>query len=236
MLTRIFTAAVFALLAASTPAHAVMVDSIGPTTNGAVLWIDPSVPNQNVPATFQTWGLLVTAPPNADFVQSLSIYAGNSGLGSSAATQFGIEAFAWSPSLQEPIGAPLYESPLVSFSAPNTNPPDPTFQIRPTVFQVNKSITPFQQYLIELVGNGAANVLTAQATPDAQLVLYQSNVGTNFQPFGNDALRTDITLSAVPLPAAFPLFGSALAGLGGAGWWKRRKVSRKPVTTDADLP
>jgi hypothetical protein len=35
------------------------------------------------------------------------------------------------------------------------------------------------------------------------------------------------TLSPVPLPAAFSLFGSALAGLGGFGWWKRRgKVSR----------
>ncbi len=35
-------------------------------------------------------------------------------------------------------------------------------------------------------------------------------------------------VSAVPLPAAFPLFASALAGLGGVGWWKRRgKVSRK---------
>jgi hypothetical protein len=34
-------------------------------------------------------------------------------------------------------------------------------------------------------------------------------------------------VSPVPLPAAFPLFGSALAGLGGFGWLKRRgKVSR----------
>lgn len=28
--------------------------------------------------------------------------------------------------------------------------------------------------------------------------------------------------SPVPLPAALPLFGSALAGLGGFGWLKRR--------------
>lgn len=33
-------------------------------------------------------------------------------------------------------------------------------------------------------------------------------------------------LSGVPLPAALPLFGTALAGLGGAGWWKRRKDAR----------
>jgi hypothetical protein len=30
-------------------------------------------------------------------------------------------------------------------------------------------------------------------------------------------------VSAVPLPATLPLFGSALAGLGGAGWLKRRR-------------
>jgi hypothetical protein len=34
---------------------------------------------------------------------------------------------------------------------------------------------------------------------------------------------------ATPLPAAFPLFGTALVGLGGFGWLKRRgKVSRPP--------
>ena len=37
-----------------------------------------------------------------------------------------------------------------------------------------------------------------------------------------------LTLSPVPLPAAFPLFGTALAGLAGVGWLKRRKVSRNP--------
>jgi hypothetical protein len=37
-------------------------------------------------------------------------------------------------------------------------------------------------------------------------------------------------ISAVPLPAALPLFASALAGLGGVGWLKKRgKVSRKPT-------
>jgi hypothetical protein len=32
-----------------------------------------------------------------------------------------------------------------------------------------------------------------------------------------------VSLSYVPLPAALPLFGTALAGLGGAGWIKRRR-------------
>lgn len=32
-------------------------------------------------------------------------------------------------------------------------------------------------------------------------------------------------VAVAPLPAALPLFGTAIAGLGGAGWWKRRKVS-----------
>jgi hypothetical protein len=35
----------------------------------------------------------------------------------------------------------------------------------------------------------------------------------------------------VPLPAALPLFGTALAGLGGAGWLGRRKVSADTVTS-----
>jgi hypothetical protein len=36
------------------------------------------------------------------------------------------------------------------------------------------------------------------------------------------------SVSAVPLPAAFPLFASALAGVGGFGWLKRRgKVSQR---------
>jgi hypothetical protein len=37
---------------------------------------------------------------------------------------------------------------------------------------------------------------------------------------------TNEPLNPVPLPAALPMFGSAIAGLGGAGWWKRRKESR----------
>ena len=45
-------------------------------------------------------------------------------------------------------------------------------------------------------------------------------------------------VSPVPLPAAFPLFGSALAGLGGFGWWKRRgrfgaSARRRAAISDA---
>jgi hypothetical protein len=34
------------------------------------------------------------------------------------------------------------------------------------------------------------------------------------------------TASPVPLPAALPLFGTALAGLAGVGWFRRGKVSQ----------
>jgi hypothetical protein len=33
------------------------------------------------------------------------------------------------------------------------------------------------------------------------------------------------TVSAVPLPAALPLFGAALGGIGGFGWWRKRKTA-----------
>jgi len=34
-----------------------------------------------------------------------------------------------------------------------------------------------------------------------------------------------VTVSAIPLPAALSMMGAALVGLGGVGWWRRRKAS-----------
>jgi hypothetical protein len=42
-------------------------------------------------------------------------------------------------------------------------------------------------------------------------------------PNGGTVTVTSETL-ATPLPAAFPLFGSALAGLGGVGWIRKKRV------------
>ncbi len=44
--------------------------------------------------------------------------------------------------------------------------------------------------------------------------------------FGTNTGTLDLVsqTSTVPLPAALPLFGTALAGLGGVGWLRRRKV------------
>jgi hypothetical protein len=45
------------------------------------------------------------------------------------------------------------------------------------------------------------------------------------QPFTVTDFNGDLTLQIVPVPAALPLFGSALAGFGLVGWRRRRRVS-----------
>jgi hypothetical protein len=68
-----------------------------------------------------------------------------------------------------------------------------------------------------------------------EFILYLAGVNTHRPQFAEfiaaeggtiDGTLTVTTVSATPLPAALPLFGTALAGLGGAGWIRRRgKVS-----------
>lgn len=43
---------------------------------------------------------------------------------------------------------------------------------------------------------------------------------------GGNVRIDDISVSAVPLPAALPLLGAGLAGLGGMSWLKRRRARR----------
>jgi hypothetical protein len=47
-------------------------------------------------------------------------------------------------------------------------------------------------------------------------------VNTEFCAVGSNGTSCS-NLSAAPLPAAFPLFGTALAGLGGFGWLRRKR-------------
>jgi len=42
---------------------------------------------------------------------------------------------------------------------------------------------------------------------------------------GGSQYEVSYTVSNTPLPAALPMFGAALAGLGGFGFWRRRKAS-----------
>ncbi|MDD3182951.1 MAG: hypothetical protein PHD48_09135, partial [Alphaproteobacteria bacterium] len=108
-------------------------------------------------------------------------------------------------------GPALYQSPLFSLTSPNNGTPDSYWGVRPTVFSPQISVNGNTQYIIELLGNGAAGVLITSNMPGAQLFAYESNVGSNFHPFGDYALRSDLTYaSAVPLPAALPLFGCTL--------------------------
>jgi hypothetical protein len=95
----------------------------------------------------------------------------------------------------EPTPLILFQSPLLSiiFSAINNSHGDVTF--------VND--------------NSLSAHFDAGLNPQ-----FPSNIG--FIQLAS-ASRISPHISPVPLPAALPLFGSAVAGLGGAGWWKRRK-------------
>lgn len=94
-------------------------------------------------------------------------------------------------------------------------------------------------YDVTLIGTGPSGDAEAQDTVsfvysirNGAPALFEADAGV---AVWNSILGTDRSIggtlspppSPVPLPAALPLFGSALAGLGGFGWLKRRgKVSR----------
>lgn len=213
------------LLASPMAAKAATIEvSIGPAINNAAFWIDPSQPNHNYPASYQTWGMVITTPTAATSLRNFSLYASYGGL-PEGATGFGISIFEWSPSLQQPVGPSLYQSPLFSLTSPSDSTPDPYWGVRPTVFSPQISVNGNSQYIIELLGNGAAGVLITSNMLNAQLFGYESNVGSNFHPFGEYALRSDMTYaSAVPLPATLPLFGCALMCF--AAQARRQRIKR----------
>ncbi len=86
-------------------------------------------------------------------------------------------------------------------------------------------------------GNGSMNVifqaptLLADALDLSSLTLAQLlaasfsvRLHTNFSFAGSSLVNiSSYNITAVPLPAALPLFGAGLGLMGAAGWWKRRK-------------
>ncbi len=47
--------------------------------------------------------------------------------------------------------------------------------------------------------------------------------GSNFDYLDETFVVTNVATNVTPLPAAFPLFASGLAGLGLLRWWSKRK-------------
>ncbi len=59
--------------------------------------------------------------------------------------------------------------------------------------------------------------------PFQKIVFGNTNAGTDFFGFDDLTVGDVAQVSAVPVPAALPLFAAALGGMGFAGWRRRRK-------------
>ena len=134
-----------------------------------------------------------------------------------------IKLSEWSTSLSQPASNSVYESAQVLFSTPNTNTPDPSWGVPPTIFDVDTPVIPGNKYIFEILGDGAVGLLTATGYADGGLYLAQNS--TTWNKFGNFALRSDITFgsaSTVPLPSTVWLL---IIGLPLLVWSRKKKVS-----------
>jgi hypothetical protein len=152
--------------------------------------------------------LAVFAPARAAYVDSVGLYFGANTFAGDVEFQpfdyFGPPGGLASAYLVQSDGVTYNASPI-TFSPPSNTPGlaliFPPIGSGPTFLTVNTSYLPGLNY-----SDFAINGTVATA--------------------GTVSCVSGCDVSAVPLPAAFPLFGSALAGLGGVGWWKKRgKVS-----------
>jgi len=71
--------------------------------------------------------------------------------------------------------------------------------------------------IFELTGDGTAD-------PTDQITLITANSGQLVGPGSLGSMRFTL-IAPIPLPAAFPLFATALAGMGLLGWRRKRKAS-----------
>ena len=218
MKAKLFCAVALCLLSVGVTYHAsaeTVITTGSPCSGcGGLFWIDPT---QSVfdPPEYQIWGNVLTTPANTEVLSSLSLYVFSQAQG---ATNFGVDIFAWSSSLAQPIGPTLYQSAMVSL--PNQNSPV-------TTFFPNLMVTAGDQYIVEVVGNGLAGIDYSFDTSNIRLYEYQSDVGTAFinWPY---ALASTVTFDApatTPLITTIPLFATGLGVMGLLGW--RRKRSAK---------
>ena len=85
-----------------------------------------------------------------------------------------------------------------------------------------KSNTANATYEFSMTGQSAQQI----TTPQTGFALY-TNLAAGTYTFGITSPNSrnadyDLSISAVPLPAALPLYGAALAIMGFVGWRKRR--------------
>jgi hypothetical protein len=149
---------------------------------------------------------VITAPASNSFLQSISLSPVDDVV--NPATHFGVSIFDWSQSLQQPTGAPLYTS--------SQKP------IGPETFTANIGLTPLDQYIIELIGNGAADFPAAPSGAFAVPQLYFLQTSQPGNEFSNASYALNMGLTYAPLPAALPMFGSAVLALAGFAGWSRR--------------
>lgn len=204
--------------------------------NASALWIDPN--NDFVagsscqgavchPITLgQQWGLRFDAPTGNYNLTSVSIAAGMypSSAGPTAATEFSLALYAWSPILHAPVGAALFSSAPMDLSSPQ---PDLGFGVEDFRFNMNVPLTGSTDYMLQLVGNGMIMVGTSQFGAPGNLELFQTSPDT---PNSNIAKWQDfpmtmvsqVELSAVPEPATWALFIVGFGAIGGMSRFHRR--------------
>jgi hypothetical protein len=203
-------------------AHSQSELAIGsPAITAGVFWSDPSIPNENVPASYQTWGQVITIPTGETLISSATVFEENPNADGDA-TYFGLSLFRWSSALDEPIGLAIYQSAPVSLSVDNLNPPDPTAEdLRPTTFEIGDSVVPGAEYILELLGDGAAGVAMGQGYADGGLYLKQG--GSEWAEFGDYDWRTNIEFDKTPVPETSD--SAAMLAIGALGIaairWKR---------------
>lgn len=207
--------------------------AIGPNTNNAVFWIDQTIPiDFGVGNQTQIWGNVITVPVGETFLQSISTEFAPEAVTPSyppfgpgiAASGMSISIFAWTSTLEQPVGPALYIGPSESTATGSE------------IWSPDVAVRPRGQYIYEVSGNGGVGAEIASSSSFAQLYLSQVGVGLlpNFQPFSTDAFSGSVTfchrnrrcVASVPEPAPIWLLLGGLVALSGLAL-KRAPVGRR---------